>query len=277
MRKAVIAGIVLVLATPAQAKKFKPSKATEAELLEELTRAQAPDQLLVLDELEKRQLATACPALAERNRIDDAAGVRARSLQLMAGLDCPNLLDAAVLSAGGDKHAQNRLAALDIVRAEGSDKQVGLLLSVLQNDKSVQVRHKALTLAIETGWEGTAPLLATALRDDYTVIVQDAAVVLLAAQHAESRQALYEEIPTLKPAEREAVMTVWQDHPMPGDKGYLLATLDDSHTPVAVSAAVALGKLGDPSVLPVLQEKQAREKDKAIRKALGQAIKALES
>ncbi len=277
MRNAVIGlgGVLLLWAGPAEAKKIKPGKATDAQLLEQLTQAQAPDQQLMLDEIEKRGLATACPQLGERARLDDAAGTRGRSLAVMDSLDCPNLLDTAVHQVEKDRFPANRLAALDVVRAKGSAEQVPLLLTVLGEDQAVQVRHRALGMAIETGWEGTDPLLVKALRDDYTPIVQDAAVVLLEAGITEGRSALYEEIPTLQPEERASVMQVWETRPMPGDTGYLLSSLSDSHTPVAVSAANALGALGDASVVAVLQQKLAAEKDKDLKKALKAAIKAL--
>jgi hypothetical protein len=268
--------MLLLLAMPAQANKFKPGKATDAELLEVLARDQAEAQLAVLNELDKRALPTACAALAERNNLDDNAAVRGRSLEVMGTLACPNLLDTAVLAVAQDKFPANRLTALDVIAAHGSAGQLPVLSAVLQDDAAVQVRHRAVALAIDSGWDGAYALLETALRDAYTPIVQDAAVVLLAADTTTARQALYEEIPTLRALERETVMAVWQTHPMANDKGYLLATLDDSHAPVAVSAAVALGVLGDASVLPVLAQKLERERDKDVKKALKTAIKTLE-
>lgn len=76
LRKAVIAGLVLGLAFPAHARKFKAAKATDAELVQELATAQAPVQQEILAEMEKRDLSSACPALGELSRLDDAASVR---------------------------------------------------------------------------------------------------------------------------------------------------------------------------------------------------------
>lgn len=276
MLRAFIGVVVLSLAAPAQAAKFKPGKLTDGELIAALASAQPADRPGVLDEIASRELVAACPALAERTSQDDNAAVRGQALTLMVTLDCPGVLDAAVAAVTADRIPGNRLAALTVVGEQGDPSHLALLTTVLEQDTSVQVRHKALTLAIDRDWGDNLPLLRQALRDDYNLVVRDAAVVLLAAEDAASHQALFEETPTLSPADRATILAVWETHPLPPDTGFLLATLADSHPPVAVSAAAALARLGDPSVVPVLREKLEREKDRDTRKALAAAIQTLE-
>ncbi len=269
--------LLFALAAPASAAKFKAGKATDEELLEHLPVEPPEVRLEIVEELEQRRSEQSCPTLTQRVKSDDHQAVRSRTLVAMASLSCPELLHAAETAARSDPTPGNRMQALDLARRHGDEQQLRLLKQVMEEDSAAQVRHRALALAIETNWSGVEELYRAALRDEYDPVVRDAALELVRARDTESRQALYEEVPTLRALDREAVMVVWSDRPQTGDLGYLLACLDDSHAPVTVAAAQALGALGDRAALPALRSQVDREQDKNAKKAMKRAIETLES
>ncbi len=267
---------VLALALPAAAAKFRTSKATDEELVAQLGLEGPEVRLEIVAELGERGLVSSCPVLTQRVKTDDHQGVRSLALDTLEAMSCPELLHAAQTAVRSDPTPSNRMQALDLARRQGDPQQLQLYADVLAHDTAAQVRHRALGLAIETRLPGVEALYREALRDDYSEVVRDAALELVLLQDEEARQALFEEVPTLRALDREVVMEAWKGRPLHGDTGYLLACLDDSHLPVALAAAAALATLGDPKALPALRTQAQRERDKDVRKALERTIETLE-
>ncbi len=279
MHKAVMSGLLLVLAClPAQAGRFKASKATGTELLTCLDEQGPGTQRDCMDEIADRRLVQASPQIAELVRVSPDEDVRRTGLIVLERLGAPEMLSVAQQSLLTDPVSANRQKSLRLVELYGGQDSQEVLGQVIAEDQDADIRRKAIIIAGKKQWKGIEPILVDkGLKDPDPDVVLEAARAIVRMGNPDSRPFIHDlMVHSPHSRTREWVVRAVEEAPMALDRDPLIQCLDDPDPDAARHAARALRNLGDPSVAPILREKAMAAREPAIAEEFSAAALHLE-
>ncbi len=269
---------LLLVVTPAEAAKFKPSKATGNELVACLSEQKPDTQEACLDEIADRRLSQASPQVADLAVNSPSEDVRHQALATLERLGGPELLATAQQVALTDGEPRNRAKALRLVERYGDQSSAEVLGQVIAEDAEPSNRRKAVIIASKKGLDSLEPLLVeTGLQDSDRDVALESAKAVIKFGNPDSRPAVHERmLGHDDPRTREWIIRTIETAPMPLDRDPLIQALDDPHEHAARHAARALKKLGDTTVAPILREKAMAASVPAVAEEFSAAAEHLE-
>ncbi len=255
--QALLALALLVQSPPSvhAAKGFDASSATSRQLISALEDESLKVRQDAIAEIGRRELIMAADNLVTMAKDEESERLRRLSLQALVDVHSSWVNATAERMLLEDVILANRKFALTILEEHGNDRSAKAVARAVTQDSSAAQRRKAALVLRDKGWRGGEEILAKVVLKEKDREVRDAAIDALAILGGEQYRGIFHQVMLEDPEEEVRIQMVQrlEKAPLSIDRDALVVALGDASINVAASAARALIRLGDKSIVPVLK------------------------